>query len=768
MKKAFILLLLLPLFAPLSAASGYAAQPPREKVADYHVVWNTPSRHSAESMPCGGGDIGLNVWVENGDILFYIARSGAFDENNTLLKQGRIRVRLSPNPLEGEYFRQELQLENGGITLSGKKAGLRSDIRIWVDVFHPLIHVEVSNNVPLQALVAYENWRLEDRLLQKNESHQNSYKWAPPPGLQMKKDSVRFEGNRIVFYHRNEDETIFDVAVRQQGLDSVKHCLFNPLHHLTFGGMIEAPGFRPAGTSAGTYGNTDFRAWNLTGIKPLKKWKLTIRLHTAQTTDISDWETVAGTLPESNRKQNLAWWNRFWNRSFIHIHTGDSLGYNMSRNYHLFRYMLACNAGGHYPTKFNGGLFTFDPVHVDSARRFTPDYRAWGGGTHTAQNQRLLYFPMLKSGDFGMMTPQFDFYLRTLPAAELRSRVYWNHAGACFTEQMENFGLPNPSEYAWKRPPGFDPGLEYNAWLEYQWDTVLEFCFLALEKERYTGEDITAYLPWIESSLRFFDEHYRFLARQRGIKELDGNGKLILYPGSACETYKMACNATPTLAALHTLTSRMLELPEAYLDSTKRSALRHFLNRLPPIRTREIEGHTTLAPAWTWERINNTESPQLYPVFPWGMYGLNKPGLETAVNTYRYDPDVVQFRGFTGWKQDAIWAARLGLTNEAQDLVVQKLRDSEQRFPAFWGPGYDWTPDHTHGGSAMIALQEMLLQTDGDKALLLPAWPAGWDVHFKLHAPYGTVIECKYIKGKIEDLKVNNNKLNTIVWNTEH
>ena len=29
-----------------------------------NVVWNTPSRNSSESMPCGGGDIGMNIWVE--------------------------------------------------------------------------------------------------------------------------------------------------------------------------------------------------------------------------------------------------------------------------------------------------------------------------------------------------------------------------------------------------------------------------------------------------------------------------------------------------------------------------------------------------------------------------------------------------------------------------------------------------------------------------------------------------------------------------------
>ena len=724
------------------------------QISDYNVVWDTHSRNSGESMPCGGGDIGLNVWVENGELLFYIARSGSFDENNSLLKQGRIRIRLSPNPLEGEYFRQELRLEEGCVTISGKKAGISTDIRIWVDVFHPIIHVEASNNVPLQASISYENWRYEDRLLQKNESHQNSYKWAPPKGLQMKKDQIYFDENRIVFYHRNEGETVFDATVRQQGLETVKAQLVNPLQNLTFGGIVEATDFRQAGTAEGKYGDTDYRAWMLAGSKPLKKWELKIQLHTAQTEEMAAWKKSVKKPLTSDKKKNGNWWKNFWERSFIHIRTSDGLGFEISRNYQLFRYMLACNFSGDYPTKFNGGLFTFDPVHVDSAFRFSPDFRKWGGGTHTAQNQRLVYFPMLKSGDFEMMNPQFDFYLRTLPIAELRSRTYWNHAGACFTEQMENFGLPNPSEYGWKRPESYDAGMEYNQWLEYQWDTVLEFCFMALEKERHTGENISIYLPWIESSLRFFDEHYQYLAKQRGIKALDGNGKLILYPGSACETYKMAYNATSTIAALHTVATRLLELPGNYLDSTQRTYYEQFLNRLPEIRTRKIDGHTAIAPAWTWERTNNTESPQLYPVFPWGMYGLNKSGLDTAIDTYRYDPDVIRFRDYKGWKQDAIWAARLGLTEEAKSLVSQKLQDSKHRFPAFWGPGFDWTPDHNWGGSASIALQEMLLQTDGQKILLLPAWPVDWDVHFKLYAPGNTRVECRYENGKIHLLEV--------------
>ena len=65
-------------------------------------------------MPCGGGDIGMNVWVEEGDVLFYLSRSGTFDENNCLLKQGRFRIRMSPKPFkEKKELRQEIILKYG-------------------------------------------------------------------------------------------------------------------------------------------------------------------------------------------------------------------------------------------------------------------------------------------------------------------------------------------------------------------------------------------------------------------------------------------------------------------------------------------------------------------------------------------------------------------------------------------------------------------------------------------------------------------------------
>ncbi len=117
----------------------------------YNVVWESPSSDASESMPCGGGDTGLNVWVEDGDVLFYIQRSGSLAETNEYLKLGRVRLRLDPNPFASPAaaFRQELKLREGAPGDPRSAAGEDGEpwtttVRIWVEVKCPVIHVEVE------------------------------------------------------------------------------------------------------------------------------------------------------------------------------------------------------------------------------------------------------------------------------------------------------------------------------------------------------------------------------------------------------------------------------------------------------------------------------------------------------------------------------------------------------------------------------------------------------------------------------------------------
>ena len=113
----------------------------------YNVIWNSQSKQASESMPCGGGDVGLNVWVENNEVLFYIGKDGTFDENNTMLKLGRVRLQFSPNPFAANgKFKQELKLKDGYVEVSGlSPENIQANIKIWVEVNRPVIHVEINS-----------------------------------------------------------------------------------------------------------------------------------------------------------------------------------------------------------------------------------------------------------------------------------------------------------------------------------------------------------------------------------------------------------------------------------------------------------------------------------------------------------------------------------------------------------------------------------------------------------------------------------------------
>jgi hypothetical protein len=395
-----------------------SAQP--KALTQYNLTWHTQSKNSGESMPCGGGDIGLNVWVENNQVYCYLSQSGAFDENNTFLKMGRIKVSLSPNPFEGNGFSQQLNLSDGSVIIKGKN---NTQVKFWVDVYRPVVHIEINSKQSIKTEAAYESWRYRDRDIASRENNQGSWKWAKVKA-KILKDSIRFDKNAVTFYHQNKDTSVFDFTVRQQGLLAYKQQLYNPLHHLIFGGTFMGDDMRPAGTYTGKYLNTDFTGWKLQSTKAKTTQNLQVVLNTAYANTTQQWQQKLDSTirTASSQKQALkatqTWWKTYWERSFIFIDNDEANTnkpeWQAGRNYQLFRYMLGCNALGKWPTKFNGGLFTVDPELTDTIYKFTPDFPQLGRRFNDGSKPALVYFPMLKSGDVDMMKPQFDFYQRAI------------------------------------------------------------------------------------------------------------------------------------------------------------------------------------------------------------------------------------------------------------------------------------------------------------------------------------------------------------------
>ena len=144
--------------------------------------------------------------------------------------------------------------------------------------------------------------------------------------------------------------------------------------------------------------------------------------------------------------------------------------------------------------------------------------------------------------------------------------------------------------------------------------------------------------------------------------------------------------------------------------------------------------------------------PNCTQIWPFACFGLGRPDLAVGVETFQRRIE----KASNGWQYDGQSAARLGLTDQAKPILLGKIGNSHGnfRFPAMWGPNYDWLPDQDHGSNIMLTLQHMLLESSGGKIFVLPAWPKQWDVAFKLWAPRRTVVECVYRHGKIEQLAI--------------
>ena len=212
----------------------------------------------------------------------------------------------------------------------------------------------------------------------------------------------------------------FDFQVRQQALEPVRGDMVNPLENLVRGGALVGDDFALSEETAGEYAGCPFHGWKYASRSPARSHRIRVCLHTDQVERHDTWDAALQELidlpPEADRdawREQRKSWSGFWDRSHVVINSGrgeEDVGWRIGRNYQLFRYMLGCNRNGREPTLFNGGLFTFDPLYVNGKKGpgYTPDHRQ-GGAAFTAQNQRLLYWPMLKSGDFDLMPPGFSF-----------------------------------------------------------------------------------------------------------------------------------------------------------------------------------------------------------------------------------------------------------------------------------------------------------------------------------------------------------------------
>ena len=523
----------------------------------------------------------------------------------------------------------------------------------------------------------------------------------------------------------------------------------DPLMNLTFGGCIEGTGFESESPE------------RLSSTEPRTDYTISIYPLCAQTDTADQWlkrvdEHVAQ-YSANNLSDDLAehrdWWDEFWNRSWIFV-SGSEDAEIVTRGYILQRFINACGGRGRHAIKFNGTIFTVDGEGFDA------DYRRWGG-PYWWQNTRLTYWPMLASGDFDLMKPLFRMYRGMMPLAEYRTKVWFDHGGAFIGETVYFWGMYNNENYGWERSEELPVGELTNPYIRREYTASLELLAMMIDYYRYTENDQfleEIVLPLSDSFLEFWDKHF----------QTNDDGTMVMYPAQALETLQDAKNPTPDIAGLKWVLSQLLEIEGEKTGPERRSFWNDLLAKTPPVPVEETEeGEVILGAEEVYGGRGNSENPELYAVFPFRLYGIGKPELDLGRRTFEHRT----VKDNKGWRQDEIQAACLGLTEVAQDYLVDRAKNKHDgsRFPAFWGPNFDWIPDQDHGANLLNALQTMLLQAYGERIFLFPAWPAEWDVNFKLHAPDTTTVEGEYRDENVRKLEITpeSRASDVILWPEE-
>lgn len=722
------------------AAATSAESVAAHRVSRYNVVWESPSKDAAGVMPLGNGDIAAGVYViEDGDLFLLLAKNDAYNCAGEIYKTGRVRVALDPNPFRrGKPFRQTLDLSTGSIRIEADGVALR----IWADANHPLYHVEIAAPAKIRVTAQPEFW---DRL-----DHTRD---------------MRLETNAsILWYFPVGDQSVYLRDLKFCQVESMASRFPDPFRYNTFGNLLQSPQLiLRDGALAGQGKVFDIRIHALARQTPAASaWVEAIRQQAARAIDLQkDWAAHCG------------WWTRFWDRSWI-VTSDNSLppesrerlegeaspsGVREERDgaalaaqsYNVFRFLMACQSRGRVQAKFNGGLFT-QQLRVGSNQGRAgavkqgdglwlthEDDRLWGR-RFTFQNQRLLYWPLLMSGDFELMQPFFGYYFNLLDIRKAVTQAWFGHAGAYYRENIEPTGreLDDKND----RPPKTKPGERYDGWYhDYYFTSGLETLAMMIERFKYTGDkafEKNVLVPFAREVLMFYDKHYL-----RG-----ADGKIRLEPAQVLETWWIAVNPATDVAGLRFTLDELLAIRAG--TAADQQQWKRFRRELPEVPLRMIEGRQAIAPAEKWEKQSNAENGELYPVFPFRCFGLGLGSAALVDWTMKHRSCKDMF-DCACWTQDQIHWAYAGKATEAAAGLARRFRiaSTQCRFPLYGREGPDSCPDFDHFGAGATALQRMLVQEAEGKIFLLPAWPAGWDVDFKLHVTGGGVLTGTVQKGKL-------------------
>jgi len=403
------------------------------------------------------------------------------------------------------------------------------------------------------------------------------------------------------------------------------------------------------------------------------------------------------------------------------------------------------------------------------------DERNWGL-SEWVQEIRFTYLPLYASNRLEMAKGLYNHYSAMIPYLTEQTRKMWDIPGLWIPETVlpwghaEDFALKDEGYGVAESFHKWDPKTApygkfeyYNPYVSFLFTAGLEICHYYLTYYRYSGDEMflrnQAY-PILRGVCEFIS----------GLLRKGDDGLYHLDPANALETWWLVRDPSDTLDGIRAIFPEFIRLSEKYVqDAELRTRCSRILSELPKpslglwSENSKIDPNVRVyAPAGAIGKNpnrGNCENPALYRVFPFGLSSIDSSDYELARDTYAHRICVLGH----GWSMDAIWAARLGLGDEACELLAQHAK----KFNRFRYGGWDSNdsnafPDNLAvapftdaGGLSAFALNEILLQSNKGVIRITPAIASNWSGIFRLRAEGGFIVSADFYDQNIRFVEVH-------------
>jgi hypothetical protein len=411
--------------------------PAQQNVPDFKTMvaradldYETPAARSEEGMPIGNGRMGTLVWTTPGAMHMQINRvdvfacdssTQSFTRTNTDYASGCAFIDINcPAPFgakdetfaPGSNFKQHLSCYEGLMTAQGAGVSVRAIASQNSDVFALEVDDEreqAAGTAPISLdlrILRYHALLVRGQRFPATNPHSNTVQ----TGGQTATSALEIIDGRIVLTQQFREREFYSasaVAVTIVGRASKAEYQNEMTVRLT-----AAPG----------------------------KGKFLILISSAASFDrradvaaaaIKELDSAVKKTFDQIIAHARAWWDGFWPKAYVSLHSDDGVADMVEANYNYFLYVMAsCSRGGDYPARFGGMLWYSNG-----------DLRAWGSQYWWA-NQSCYYNGLAPTNRFELLDPTFSMYSKMYDAEEVAAQQQWGSKGIWIPETSFFNGEP--------------------------------------------------------------------------------------------------------------------------------------------------------------------------------------------------------------------------------------------------------------------------------------------------------------------------------------